>query len=234
MLISSRPLACGLQTVHRKRPHGFEGFIDSGLFPIRRMRRMMKTDRGIEQGRSSIMRVGALKCALADTVVEDSREVGPHPIIVALKGQSVFRRERGVSREEIGIFPRFAPQNHQQNVKPATQPFRCGPGLGGDDGERSRKTREPALKDSLKQSILVREMPVDAAMADPQRAGNINDCRFERAEAAQYVLRRVENTLGGQGAFIQERFTRRHGGSVGKGHQAYTAAMGLTERTGSM
>jgi hypothetical protein len=41
-------------------------------------------------------------------------------------------------------------------------------------------------------------MPVDAAVTDPERAGDVDHRRLGRAVAAEHILRRIEDPLTGE------------------------------------
>ena len=71
---------------------------------------------------------------------------------------------------------------------------------------RPRSTAEPLvvrssqrLRDRLAQRGLRGEVPVDAAVADAERAGHVDHGGLGRAVAAQHVLGGFEDALGGQG-----------------------------------
>ena len=63
----------------------------------------------------------------------------------------------------------------------------------------SRRPVQPPLRDRLPQRRLRTEVPVDAAVADAERAGHVDHGGLGRAVAAQHLLGRLEDALGGQG-----------------------------------
>ena len=73
--------------------------------------------------------------------------------------------------------------------------IRSALGKVGDLGQRRTDALEPALGDGLAQRLLARKMPVDAAVADIQRTGNINDGGFRKPEAAENVFGHLKDAF---------------------------------------
>ena len=82
-----------------------------------------------------------------------------------------------------------------EEVEPALQALGRGPFLVCDRLRAARRSREPALGDGVAQRRLAGEVPVDAAVADPERAGDVDDVRLRRAVAAEDLLRRLQDLL---------------------------------------
>ncbi len=88
---------------------------------------------------------------------------------------------------------------------------------GRDRFERLRDLREPALGDRVAKRRLARKVAVDAAVADPERAGDVDDIRLRRAETAEALLRRFQDPLGseclgrhGRGTLVPLAVENRH------------------------
>ncbi len=82
----------------------------------------------------------------------------------------------------------------------------AGSGAFGNLLKRLVGTDEPALDHGLAQRSLARKMPIDAAVADIERTGNVDDRGLRQPEPAQHVLGDLENSLRGQNhSFIHAR-----------------------------
>ena len=106
--------------------------------------------------------------------------------------------ELDVGREQLRVVARPAALGGDQQVEPAPQPLRRGPSSAADRGQRLGDAGQPALGDRVAQRRLAREVPVDAAVADAERAGDVDHGRLGGPVAAQDVLGRLQDPLGGE------------------------------------
>jgi hypothetical protein len=83
-----------------------------------------------------------------------------------------------------------------EEVEPVPQAHARWPLLVGDRLEWFRDACEPALGDGVTQRGLASEVAVDAAVADAESAGDVDDVRLGRPVVAEDLLRRFEDPLG--------------------------------------
>ena len=143
--------------------------------------------------------IGDRELAARDAVGDDAGDLLRQRVDVCGDDLACLRGERDVGREQLGVLERRSPLGADEEVEPAAQALRCGAVLVGDRRERLRDAGEPALGDGVAQRRLAGEVPVDAAVADAERAGDVDDRGLGRTVAAQDVLRRVEDAVGRQG-----------------------------------
>jgi hypothetical protein len=100
-----------------------------------------------------------------------------------------------IGREQLGIVEHLLALERDQLVEPAAQPLGRRAILGGDRRQRRRDPGQPALAHCLAQRVLAGEVAVDAAVADPERARDVDHGGLARPEAAQHLLGGVEDLL---------------------------------------
>ena len=66
--------------------------------------------------------------------------------------------------------------------------------------ERNGDAGEPALRHGIAKRRLAREVAVDAAVADAERAGNVHHRGLGQAIPGQGLFGGVENAVGGEGS----------------------------------
>ena len=105
--------------------------------------------------------------------------------------------ELDVGGEELGVVEGLAALRLDEDVEPALAGARAPvPSRLRPPRAAAEMLREPALGDGVAKRRLAREVAVDAAVADAERAGDVDDVRLRRAVAAEDLLRRFEDPLG--------------------------------------
>ena len=179
-----------------------------GLVPFGGVGGMVEPGGGVEDRLSRRRRVGPGEFAALDAVGDDRAHLAGQRLDMSVNHLARFGGDRVIGGEKFRLGSRLLPLDGDQAVEPSTQPLRRRRILANDFRERIGHPRQPALDDRVAERRLAGKMAVDAAVADAERAGDIDDGGLGRPEAGQHLFRRVEDPVGGQRRVIHRLFAR--------------------------
>src|ERR1700688_2439121 len=126
------------------------------------------------------------------------RDLGDQTLLVRLHHLARLLRQRQIGCEHLGVVRDLLVLDLEHGAQPAFEPGRRRTGGFRNLLEWRIGPVEPALCNGLAQRRVARKMPVDAAVADIERAGDVDHGGLGEAKAAQHILGGLENTLRSQ------------------------------------
>src|SRR6478672_9881771 len=146
---------------------------------------MMKAAGSIENRARRGLDVGDLERALLHAVGQDMRDLIDEAILVRFDHLARLLRQRQIRREHLGVVANLLVLDRKHRAQPTLQPGWRRPRTFRNLLKRRVGAIEPALGHRFTQRSLARKMTIDAAMADIERAGYIDDRSLRQPEAAQ-------------------------------------------------
>jgi len=138
----------------------------------------------------------ALRLAAGHAGGKDRGDLLLHARLVLGDGLARLRRQRAVGGEQLGVAQHVVALGLAQRGEPLAQACRRWRAAVGDRLQRRHRPCQPALQDRLAQRRLAGEMPVHAAMADPERLRHVDHGRLAGAIASQHVFGSGEDAFG--------------------------------------
>ena len=138
----------------------------------------METAGGVEGGAGRRARLLDRERSVLHPVGDDPRELPDELIDVGGDHLPRLAGELNVGREQLGVVPGPVALGRHQELEPSVQTLRRRARLVGDHRQRFGDAVQPALGDGVAQRRLAGEVAVDAPVADPELAGDVDDRRL--------------------------------------------------------
>ena len=181
-------------------PDAVERSIDVGIRPLSGVGRIVEAGCCGEHRPTGNEGIIGGKLTLGDPVENDMGDFLGEVIDVCPDDVPCLASEFPVRREQLRVVTRICSFQGEQKIEPAPQTLRGRPILVRYCGKRRRLFGQPVPGNGIVERRFAREVPVDAAMAHTKGTGNIDNGRFGRSEAAEYLRRCFENQLDIQAA----------------------------------
>jgi hypothetical protein len=152
--------------------------VEVGVAPIAPVQRMMETAHRMERGACSTWRIIRCDLIAPPACGDDGRELLKEHVGVTAHHRGRLLQELDVGIEQVRVVQCELAFRRAERIEPATHSVASRTPAFGDHAQRRDHLLEPTLSDRLHQRGLGREVAKHAAMAHPQRAGDIEHRRL--------------------------------------------------------
>ncbi len=190
------------QAAQDQRPQAVESGVNAGIAPFLGMGRVVEAGGRVQDGAAGHDGIAVGKFAAGDAVGDDGGDLRRQVLDMGAHHIARFGEDDEVGGEQLRLHLRLLPLDGDQPVEPAPQALRSRPVLGDDLGERYSDALQPAFGHCIAQCHLAGEVPVDRAVADAERPGDVDHGGLRRPEAGQRLFGGIEDAVGRQAAGV--------------------------------
>ncbi len=190
------------QTAQDQRPQAVEGGVEAGIAPFLGIGWVVEAGGRMEDGAAGRDGIAVGKFSAGDAIGDDGGDLCRQVLDMGAHDIARFGEDDEVGGEQLRLHLRLLPLDRDQPVEPAPQALRSRPVLGDDLGERYSDALEPAFGHRVAQCRLAGEVPVDRAVADAERPGDVDHGGLRRPEAGQRLFGGIEDAVGRQAAGV--------------------------------